>query len=120
MQPIKTEADYQAALKEVEALFDAAPDTPERDRLEVLSILVEAYEKKHFPIGLPSPVDAIAYHIESRGMTQQDLEPFIGDSATVADVLAKKAPLTLEMIQKLNKGMGISLEILAQAYELES
>ena len=67
IKPIKTEADYHAALKEIERLFDAAPDTPEGDRLEVLTTLVEAFEEKHFPIPLPDPIEAILYYIESRG-----------------------------------------------------
>ena len=78
IRPIKTEADYEAALEEIEHLFDARPDTPEGDRLEVLVTLVEAYEEKHYAIPLPDPIEATQYHIESRGLTRRDLEAYIG------------------------------------------
>jgi|SRR6185369_2121605 len=78
IRPIKTEEDYQATLAEVERLFDAVPDTPEGDRLEVLTTLLEAYEKNHYAIPSPDPVEAIKYWMESRGITRQDLEPLMG------------------------------------------
>jgi len=77
IRPIKTEADYQAALEEIELLFGAAPDTSEGDRLEVLTTLVEAYEDKHYAIPLPDPIEAIKYYMESRGLTRRDLESYI-------------------------------------------
>ena len=90
IRPIKTENDYNAALKEAEQLFNAAPDSPEGDRLEVLATLIEAYEEKHYPIPLPDPVEAILYYIESRGLSRRDLVPFIGSRARVSEVLNRK------------------------------
>jgi HTH-type transcriptional regulator/antitoxin HigA len=116
IKPIKNEADYQAALKEIELLFDAAPDTPEGDRLEVLTTLVEAYEERHYAIPMPDPIEAILYHMESRGLTRRDLEPYIGSRARVSEVLNRKRPLTMEMIRNLHKGVGIPAEVLIQPY----
>lgn len=81
IKPIKTETDYQAALEKIEKLFEAAPDTPEGDQLEVLVTLVEAYEEKHYSIPKPDPIEAILYHMESRGLTRRDLQPYIGSRA---------------------------------------
>ena len=116
IKPIKTEADYQTALEEVENLFDAAPDTPEGDRLEVLVTLVEAYEEKHYSIPKPDPIEAILYHMESRGLTRRDLQPYIGSRARVSEVLNRKRPLTMEMIRNLHNGLGIPAEVLIQPY----
>ncbi len=116
IKPIKTEADYQAALEEIEGLFDAAPDTSEGDRLEVLVTLVEAYEEKHYSIPKPDPIEAILYHMESRGLTRRDLQPYIGSRARVSEVLNRKRPLTMEMIRNLHKGLGIPAEVLIQPY----
>jgi HTH-type transcriptional regulator / antitoxin HigA len=116
IKPIKTEADYQAALKEIERLFDAPPGTREGDRLEVLTTLVEAYEEKHFRLPLPDPIEAILYYIETRGLTRRDLERYIGSRARVSEVLNRKRPLTMEMIRNLHKGFGIPAEVLIQPY----
>jgi HTH-type transcriptional regulator / antitoxin HigA len=117
LRPIRTETDYQEALQEVEALFDAAPNTPECDRLDVLSTLVEVYEKREFPIALPDPIEAIQYYMEARGWTRRDLEPCIGSRARVSEVLSRKRSLTLEMVRKLNQQLGIPAEVLIQPYE---
>jgi HTH-type transcriptional regulator/antitoxin HigA len=119
IRPIKTENDYNAALKEAEQLFNAAPESPEGDRLEVLATLIEAYEEKHYPIPLPDPVEAILYQIESRGLSRRDLVPFIGSRARVSEVLNRKRPLTIGMIRKLHRGLGIPAEVLIQMYSLE-
>jgi len=116
IKPIKTETDYQAALEEIENLFDADPDTPEGDRLEVLVTLVEAYEEKHYSIPMPDPIEAILYHMESRGLTRLDLQQYIGSRARVSEVLNRKRPLTMEMIRNLHKGLGIPAEVLIQPY----
>ena len=116
IRPIKTEADYQAALTEIERLFDAQPDTPEGDRLDVLTTLVEAYEADHEPIAAPDPIEAITYYLESRGLTRRDLEPYIGSRARVSEVLNRKRGLTLEMIRRLHTGLGIPTEVLIQPY----
>ncbi|WP_306534742.1 type II toxin-antitoxin system HigA family antitoxin [Geobacter sp.] len=116
IKPIKNETDYQAALDEIESLFDAAPDTPEGNRLEVLTTLVEAYEERHYSIPMPDPIEAIVYHLESRWLTRRDLEPFIGSRARVSEILNRKRPLTMEMIRNLHKGLGIPAEVLIQPY----
>ena len=117
IQPIKSEADYEAALEEIDRLFDAASDTPEGDRLEVLVTLVEAYEEKHYAIPLPDPIEAILYHMESRGLTRRDLEPYIGSRGLVSEILSRKRPLSIEMIRQLHAGLGIPADVLIQPYE---
>ena len=119
IKPIKTEAAYEAALMEIESLFNAEPGTPEGDQLEVLATLVEAYEDEHYDIPAPDPVDAILYYMESRGLTRADLEPYIGSRARVSEILNRKRPLTLAMIQRLNR-LGIPAETLIQPYEVAS
>jgi len=116
IKPIKTEADYRAALKEIERIFDAAPGTRDGDRLDVLTTLVEAYEEKHFRIPLPDPIEAILYYIDTRGFTRRDLERYIGSRARVSEVLNRKRPLTMEMIRNLHEGLGIPAEVLIQSY----
>jgi len=118
IRPIKTEADYQAALKEIESLFDAAPNTPEGDRLDVLTTLVEAYEEQRYAIPLPDPIDAILHHMESRGLTRRDLEPYMGDRARVSEILNRERPLSLRAIQQLHRGLGISADVLLQSYRV--
>jgi HTH-type transcriptional regulator / antitoxin HigA len=117
LRPIKTETDYQDALRAIELLFNAAPNTPEGDRLEVLSTLVEAYEKSHFPIELPDPIKVIQYYMDTRGLSPHDLGTCFGSRARVSEVLSRKRSLTLEMIQKLNQEFGIPAEILIRPYE---
>lgn len=119
IRPIKTEADYEAALAEVEVLLDAAPDTPEADRLDVLVTLIQAYEAKHFSIPLPDPITAIEYYMESRGLTRRDLEQYIGSRARVSEILNRKRQLTVEMIRRLHAGLGIPAEVLIQPYRLQ-
>ncbi len=116
IKPIKSEADYEAALNEIERLFEAKPGTAEADRLEVLTTLVEAYEENHYAIPLPDPIEAIQYHMESRGLSRRDLERFIGGRARVSEILNRKRPLTMEMIRNLPGGLGISAEVLIQPY----
>lgn len=112
IKPIKTEADYQAALKEIESLMMAAIDTPEGEKLDVLTTLVEAYEAKHFPMDLPDPVEAIKFEMDRRGLTVKDLEPLIGKSNRVYEILNYKRSLSLKMIWKLHEGLGIPAESL--------
>lgn len=118
VRPIRTEADYAAALSEIEQLFDAELGTPEGDRLDVLVTLVEAYEEKHCPILPPHPIAALEYYMESRGLERQDLEPIFGDPAEVVAVLRREQPLTLDMIRRLHDGLGISADVLIQPYPL--
>lgn len=117
IRPIKTESDYQATLAEIERLFNATPGTPEGDRLEVLTTLAEAYEDHHYNIPLPDPIEAIRYHMESRGLSRADLEPYIGNRARVSEVLNRKRPLSLEMIRRLHTGLGIPADVLIQPYK---
>jgi len=112
--PIRTETDYRAALRVVSELVDQdpSPDTPEGERLDVLSTLIEAYERKHHPIDLPDPVEAIKFRMDQAGLSIKDLEPMIGQPNRVYEVLSHKRPLTLRMIRNLNKGLGISAQVL--------
>lgn len=119
MKPIRTEEDYQSALAEIEHLFAAEPGTPEGDRLDVLTTLIEAYEQQHYPIPLPDPISALEYWMESRDLKVSDLEACIGSSARVAAVLNRQRALTLGMIRRLHSGLGIPAEILIQPYELQ-
>jgi HTH-type transcriptional regulator/antitoxin HigA len=112
IKPIKTEADYQAALKEIENLMMTAIDTLEGEKLDVLTTLVEAYEAKHFPMDLPDPVEAIKFEMDRRGLTVKDLEPLIGKSNRVYEILNYKRSLSLKMIWKLHEGLGIPAESL--------
>jgi HTH-type transcriptional regulator/antitoxin HigA len=118
IRPIKTEADYETALTEIRRLFGAAPSTPEADRLDVLTTLVEVYEQQHYAIPAPDPVEALRYYMESRGLSRADLEPYIGSRARVSEVLNRKRPLSLEMIRRLNGGLGIQADILIHPYVL--
>jgi HTH-type transcriptional regulator / antitoxin HigA len=120
IRPIRTESEYQAALTAIERLFEAAPGTPEADRLEVLTTLIEAYEEQHFHLPAPDPVEAIRYCMEARGLSHRDLEPYLGSRARVAEVLNRKRPLSLAMIRRLHAGLGISTDVLIQPYTVNS
>lgn len=110
--PIKTRRDYRRALKEIEGLMDAEPGTPEGDRLDLLATLVEAWEAKHYRIDLPDPVEAIKYHMEQKGLEPRDLAPYIGSRNRVYEVLNRKRALTLRMVWRLHRGLGIPAESL--------
>jgi HTH-type transcriptional regulator / antitoxin HigA len=112
IKPIKSDRDYRRALKEIDRLMDARPNTAEGDRLDVLTTLVEAWEEKHHPIEPPDPVQAIQFVMEQRGLTRRDLEPLIGSRARVAEVLNRKRTLTLPMIRRLHERLGIPAESL--------
>ena len=114
IRPIKTQEDYENALKRIEQLMDAKLGTPEGDELEVLSTLVDLYEEEHFPVDLPSPVDAIRFRMEQEGLSNRDLEPYIGSRGKVSEVLSEKRPLTLQMIRALHTDLGIPAEVLLQ------
>ena len=112
IKPIKTATDYRSALMEVENLMMAKPGSPDGEKLDVLVTLVEAYEAKHFPMDLPDPVAAIKFEMERRGLTAKDLEPMIGKSNRVYEILNRKRSLSLSMIRKLHKQLGIPAESL--------
>ena len=112
IKPIKNDADYREALKQIESLMMAAPDTTEGERLDVIVTLVEAYESKHHALELPDPVEAIKFEMERKGLSVKDLEPMIGKSNRVYEVLNRKRALTLPMIRRLNHSLGIPAESL--------
>ena len=116
---LKTKTDYKAALKEIESLMRAKPGTPAGDRLDVLATLVQAYEAKHYPLDLPDPIEAIKFTMEQKGLTVKDLEPMIGRSNRVYEILNRTRPLTLKMIWRLHQGLGIPAECLIRQAEGE-
>jgi len=119
IKPIKTEADYEEALATIARLMDAEPGTPRGDRLDVLTMLVEAYERKKHPVESPCPVEAIKHALEARGLTNKDLETILNSRRErVWEVMHYKRPLSLTMIRKLNSGIGIPAEVLIQPYEI--
>ncbi|WP_426576342.1 helix-turn-helix domain-containing protein [Xenorhabdus stockiae] len=114
IKPIRTEQDYQKALKAIAPLFDNQPEigTPEFDFMEVMVLLIEAYESEHYPIDPPDPIEAIKFRMEQSGLTIKDLEPAIGKSNRVYEVLNRKRNLTLPMIRNLNSMFGIPADVL--------
>ena len=120
IRPIRTKADYRAALTEVERAWDAGPGTAAGDRVEVLVTLIEAYEATHFPIPAPDPIAAITFMMEQKGLARRDLEPAIGSRGRVSEVLGRKRPLTLWMVRKLSACLDIPIAVLAQSYETRS
>ncbi|MBL8338015.1 MAG: transcriptional regulator [Rhodoferax sp.] len=116
VRPIHTDADYRAALREISVLMDTEPEpepgTPIGDRLDILATLVQAYESKHAPMQPPDPVEAIKFRMEQDGLTVKDLEPLIGKSNRVYEVLNRKRPLTLAMIRRLHHSLGIPANVL--------
>ena len=108
--PIKSNRDYRRALKEIEGLMSARRNSPEGDRLDVLVTLVEAWERKHYRLDLPDPVEAIRYHMEQNGLQPRDLIPFIGSRNRVHEVLNRRRELTLNMVRRLHEGLGIPAE----------
>ena len=114
IRPIHTAADYKATLKEISVMMDSDPDlgTPEGDRLDILATLVQAYEAKHTPISAPDPIEAIKFRMDQSGLSVKDLEPIIGKSNRVYEILNRKRPLTLAMIRRLHQRLGIPAEVL--------
>jgi HTH-type transcriptional regulator/antitoxin HigA len=119
LRPIRTTRDYEAALREAERLWDAPDKSAEAEQLEVLALLVEDYERRHFPVESPDPIDFLLNVMEWRGLTRKDLDPYIGTRARVAEVLNRVRPLTLEMIRRLSTGLKLPAEVLIQGYELQ-
>lgn len=112
IKPIRSDADYRATLAEIEGLMAAAPDSEEGERLDVLVTLVEAWEREHFPIDLPDPIEAIKFAMEQQGLTVKDLEPAIGRANRVYEVLGRKRALTVNMIWKLHEQLRLPAESL--------
>jgi len=118
LRPIRSKREHQAALKEAEALWNAPEGSPEADRLDVLTLLIEAYERDHFPIEDPDPIDFLLHVMEARELARKDLEPFIGSRARVAEVLNRVRPLTLDMIRKLASGLDLPADVLVRGYRV--
>ena len=112
IKPIRTNADYEAALTEVERLWGAKSGTPKGNRLDVLATLIEVYEEQRFPMDPPDPIEAIKFRMEQQGMTRKDLETLIGTRTRIAEVLSRKRALSIAMIRRLHKKLGISAEVL--------
>ncbi len=112
VKPIRNEADYDAAMADVAALWGAPSGTPEGDRLEVLATLIDAYEAKHHAMDAPDPIEAIIFRMEQQGLTRKDLEDIIGTRTRIAEVLNRKRSLSIAMIRRLHDRLGISAEVL--------
>lgn len=118
LKPIRTKRDYLAALAEADLLWDVPAKSSEADRLDVLTMLIEQYERRHFPIADPDPIEFLCHVMEARGMTRKDLEPYIGPRGRVSDILNRIRPLTLEMIRRLSDGLKLPAEVLIRPYHL--
>ena len=116
IKPIKTEKDYNQALIRLETIFDAKPDSPEGDELEVLGILVDQFENENFPIGLPDPIEAIKFRMAQMGYNQTDLANIVGLKSRASEILNRKRKLSLEMIRQLHERLHIPTDVLIQIY----
>ncbi|MBD1559581.1 DNA-binding protein [Vibrio sp. S9_S30] len=118
IKPIKTADDNRAALARIEQLWDAEPNTPAGDELEVLATLVHTFEEEHYPIDAPDPIEAIKFRMEQQGLEDSDLVQYFGQRSRVSEILNRKRKLTITMIRKLNEGLKIPLDCLIKEYEL--
>ncbi len=118
IKPIKTEQDYQVSLAKLDELFDAPIGTIESDYADILALLIDEYEKKHFPIEAPDPIEAIKIRMEEMHLKQKDLAPVIGGNNRVSEVLNKKRKLTVEMIRNLTLKLNLSPNLLIKDYQL--
>ncbi len=112
VRPVRTEEDYRIARQKIEVLIESAHSASERDELDVLATLVDAYEAKQYTMDAPSPIAAIEFRMDQQGLTRKDLEPFLGSRARVSEVMTGRRPLTLPMIQRLRAGLGIPADVL--------
>jgi HTH-type transcriptional regulator/antitoxin HigA len=120
IKPIRTDKDYEEALKRVEVLMDAKEATAEFDELEILSTLIENYEAKHFSIDIPDPIEAIKFRMEQEGLKQKDVAELFGNKVRVSEVLNKKRRLTLDMVRNLHDNLSIPYDSLLNRYELQT
>ena len=118
IKPIKTEKDYDKALERLELIFDATPSSTEGDEAEILSLLIDNYENKHYPIESPDPIEAIKIRMEEMNLKQKDLVGIIGGKSSVSEILNKKKKLTVEMIRELERVLKISASVLVNNYKL--
>ena len=115
LKPIRTKADYEKALAEVERLWGAKSSTPKGDRLDILATLIDAYEAEHYPMDPPDPIEAIKFRMEQQGLTRKDLEPIFGTRNRTSEVLNRRRSLSIGMIRRLHERLGISADILLRA-----
>ena len=118
LKPIKTEADYRAALNRLEEIFDAPTGTPESDEVDILGLMIDDYENKHYPIEAPDPIEAIKIRMEEMHLKQVDLIPEIGGKSRVSEILNRKRRLTVDMIRKLTTRLNLSANLLISDYQL--
>ena len=116
IKPIKTEKDYQQALKQLEIVFDALPNTTEGDELEILGVLIDNYEKTYFPIDMPDPIEAIKFRMDQMNYSNQDMADIIGSKSRLSEILNKKRKLSIGMIRKLHNILHIPTDVLVQEY----
>lgn len=119
LRPIRNQEEHETALAEIHALWDAQPGTIEADRLDVLILLVEDYEKQQFPIDPPDPIDLILFVMDANGLQQKDMLPYFGTRARASEILNRRRPLTLEMIRKLADGLKLPVELLVKPYTVQ-
>jgi len=117
IRPIRNDDDLHAAFARLETIFQAPEDTPEADEMEVLVTLIEGYENKHYPIGPADPVEAIKFRMEQQGLSLKDLEPYLGSSGRVSEILNRKRSLSLRMVKRLHQGLNIPYESLLSELE---
>lgn len=120
VSPIRTGQDHEAALIEIEALMSARPGTPDGDRLDILVTLVHAYEDEHHAIEAPDPISLLQFVLEQRGLDRAALQPMLGNRGRVSEVMARKRPLTLAMIRRLQTGLGLPADVLVRPYPLRA
>ncbi len=118
IKPIKTDSDYQDALDRLEKIFDAPVGTPESDEADILALLIDEYEKIHFPIEAPDPIEAIKIRMEEMNLKQVDLVPEIGGKSRVSEILNRKRKLTVDMIRRLTNKLNLSADLLIKDYQL--
>jgi len=118
LRPIRSKREHAAALKEAESLWNARKGSAQEDRLLMLALLIETYEREHFPIPAPDPIELLSHVMEARGLSRKDLEPYIGSRARVAEVLNRIRPLSIDMIRRLCAGLGLPADVLIQGYKL--
>ena len=118
IKPIKTESDYLKSLNQLDKIFDAQVGTTESDEADILGLLIDEYKKKHYPIDVPDPIEAIKIRMEEMQLKQVDLIPEIGGKSRVSEILNRKRKLTVDMIRKLNNRLNLSAELLIKDYQL--
>lgn len=119
LRPIRNQEEHETALAEIYFLWDAKPGTAEADRLDVLVLLVEDYEKQQYPIDPPDPIDLILFVMDANGLQQKDMLPYFGTRARTSEILNRRRPLTLEMIRKLADGLKLPVELLVKPYPVQ-